>query len=319
MWRLDHGSPTLSFHASPQGALNELMLSLQDRGVIHIDDASVVGLDHHAAPVEPPEHPLLMGPRWRGSPSMAAVAEALLADGGPDVDACFGERVGVLMREDGHWHLPGDVRARRLVLSGTLLAHPRSLSMLGWRDVPLRSAVPEGVDPELDAALISIAALNASVRWNLMLELPEVADTLLPRQIWLTSRAQERFGVERVVLHRQVDGRLGLVIHGLDDGAEITPETQPQLLRKHEHRLLTVLPELLGSWPALMSALTRAQSRGVMRWGAAQPLDVGLPAALQWCSRSRIGFCGDWISGDGFGCAEGAFRSALNLAERICS
>jgi hypothetical protein len=85
--------------------------------------------------------------------------------------------------------------------------------MLGWPDVPLRSAVPLNVDPLLDAALAQIREMDASVRWNLMLELPHCSDHL-PRQIWLTSDAQERFGIERIVLHRQHDQRLGLVVHG---------------------------------------------------------------------------------------------------------
>ena len=65
------------------------------------------------------------------------------------------------------------------------------------------------VDASLDAALEQIAEMRASVRWNLMLELPRCADHL-PRQIWLTSEAQDKFGVERIVLHRQQDQRAGL-------------------------------------------------------------------------------------------------------------
>ena len=40
---------------------------------------------------------------------------------------------------------------------------PRSLAMLGWRDVPLRSAVPLNVDPSLDAVLEQIAEMRASL------------------------------------------------------------------------------------------------------------------------------------------------------------
>ena len=47
LWRLDHGSPTLSFQSEPQGHLLELMQSLEQRGVIRVDDDPVVGLDHH--------------------------------------------------------------------------------------------------------------------------------------------------------------------------------------------------------------------------------------------------------------------------------
>ena len=322
LWRLDHGAPTLSFSGAPQGRLGALVGDLCDRGVLAPDAGPVVGLDGDGALCEPPAHPLLCGPRWRGQPTMAAVAETLLADAGDAVFTCFGERISKLSWEDGRWLLPGGWRAHTLVLSGTLLAHPRSLAMLGWPDVPLRSAVAVGVDPGLDAALESIAEMTASVRWNLMLELPSVIGDLcssdpFPRQIWLTPEARDHCGVERLVLHQQSGGRLGLVVHGLDDGAAIRPDTQPDLLVHHEKRLLAVLPQLLVPWPALQAALPGARSLGVMRWGAAQPLDQALPRSLQWCPQARVGFCGDWIAGAGFGMAEGALQSALDLAETL--
>ena len=250
---------------------------------------------------------------------MASVAETLLSDGAESVDVCFGERIQSLSKADGCWLLPGGVHAARLVLSGTLLAHPRSLAMLGWRDVPLRQAVPEGHDPTLDAALGWIAGLDASIRWNLMLECSAAEHDRWPRQIWLTPRARSHFGVERIVLHAQQSNRLGLVMHGLDDGALITPETQPQLLKVQEQRLLSVLPELLRPWPSLQRMVSSARSLGVMRWGAAQPLGQGMPSTLQWCPEANVGFCGDWIGGCGFGMAEGALQSALDLAESIDS
>lgn len=319
LWRLDHGSPTLSFHAEPSGPLLELMTSLQQRGVVCVDDTLVVGLDHHGAVVDPPDHPLLKGDRWRGVPTMASVAETLLSDGAADVEVSYGERIQSLSRKDEFWLLPSGLHAQRLVLSGTLLAHPRSLAMLGWSDVPLREAVPKGHDLVLDSALAWIAGLTASVRWNLMLEIPEVNHDRLPSQVWLTSSAQKQFGVERIVFRAQQRNRLGLVIHGLDDGALITPETQPQLLEAQEQRLLKVLPELLRPWPSLQGRVSSARSLGVMRWGAAQPLNQGMSPLLQWCSKANVGFCGDWIAGPGFGMAEGALQSSLDLAELIDS
>jgi predicted NAD/FAD-dependent oxidoreductase len=54
-----------------------------------------------------------------------------------------------------------------------------------------------------------------------------------------------------------------------------------------------------------------------MRWGASQPLDFPLPTSLQWCEQSSVGFCGDWIAGPGFGMAEGALQSAVDLAAQL--
>ena len=97
----------------------------------------------------------------------------------------------------------------------------------------------------------------------------------------------------------------------------ITPDSQPELLRFHEQHLIKAISDLVQPWPALREALAHARSLGVMRWGAAQPLHQGLSADLQWCHQTRVGFCGDWIEGRGFGMAEGALQSAVNLAARI--
>ena len=201
IWRLDHGAPCFNFSQPPQGLLAELWNPLLDQGIIQPDGGLVVGLSATACLVDPPEHPLLQGPRFRGVPTMASVPEALLQLAGPKTQGAFGERISSLRRENGWWCLSGQRRARSIVVTGNLLAHPRSLAMLGWSDVPLRSAVPLQMDPALDAALERIREMNASVRWNLMLEFPACADPL-PRQIWLTSDAQDKFGIERVVLHR---------------------------------------------------------------------------------------------------------------------
>jgi predicted NAD/FAD-dependent oxidoreductase len=56
-----------------------------------------------------------------------------------------------------------------------------------------------------------------------------------------------------------------------------------------------------------------------MRWGAARPNGRRLPQSLQWCPQSQVGFCGDWIAGSGYGLAEGALQSALDLSDQLLS
>ena len=105
-------------------------------------------------------------------------------------------------RRQSHWLLESEdrtwsLRAKRLVLSGTLLAHPRSLRMLAWDDVPLRSAVDEGVDCSLDAVLSLLQRSQAEVRWNLMVDLGVLTlnGVQLPAQIWLDDAAKARWKV----------------------------------------------------------------------------------------------------------------------------
>ena len=54
-----------------------------------------------------------------------------------------------------------------------------------------------------------------------------------------------------------------------------------------------------------------------MNWRASQPLGSAVPLSLQLSDNSRIGFCGDWFEGEGFGRIEGSILSALILEKKI--
>jgi predicted NAD/FAD-dependent oxidoreductase len=55
----------------------------------------------------------------------------------------------------------------------------------------------------------------------------------------------------------------------------------------------------------------------LMRWGAAFPVAPGMPTQLMLCKQSQLGFCGDYIAGEGFGRIEGALRSGEILATKL--
>jgi predicted NAD/FAD-dependent oxidoreductase len=54
-----------------------------------------------------------------------------------------------------------------------------------------------------------------------------------------------------------------------------------------------------------------------MKWRASQPSGVAIPLFLQFSKKYRIGFCGDWFEGRGFGRIEGSILSALILEKKI--
>ena len=71
--------------------------------------------------------------------------------------------------------------------------------------------------------------------------------------------------------------------------------------------------------PELQQACREATSLGVMRWGASRPTSHPLPQQLQWCPTTRVGFCGDYVEGPGFGRAQGALESGVLLADQLLS
>ncbi|GCE65936.1 NAD/FAD-dependent oxidoreductase [cyanobiont of Ornithocercus magnificus] len=325
-WCLDHGAPNINLTTKSSQGLRAILDPLRNQGILRSEWDKIIGLNEYGSLVDPGNSGYLIGEILRAYPAMSSLCESLISEAKPSVLCIFGKRVRSLRFVDDLWKLIDEqnncfLTARQLVLSGMLLAHPRSLVMLNWKEVPLRTAIPVGKDRQLDQALKLLEKVDASVRWNLMMELPNIDKktslSKLPRQLILTTNAQNLWSIERLIIHKQVDGRVGLVVHGLNSGDTITPDSQPGLLKKYEHHLMTVLPQLLKELPTLGACLKKSQSLGVMRWGASQPLNYPLPATLQWCKASRVGFCGDWIEGPGFGRAEGALISGVNLAEHL--
>ena len=326
-WRLDHGAPGFNVRAPGNSGVEAILAPLRASGTLKREWGLFKGLDHNGRLVEVSEEKLLEGEWLRGHPTMASVCEGLLEQASSRLKRLYGCRIRRLKKTSSGWELSDEqgavvLMAKQLVLSGTLLAHPRSLSMLAWPDIPLREAVPIGDDPRLDAALDVLENSSASIRWNLMLEIKGLRDQKLPRQIWLTPKAKERWQVERLVFQEQPGSVWGVVVHGLDDGSTITPDRQPALMAQQEERIRLLLPDLIRQIPGLggMSGDDlKPLSLGMMRWGAAQPMDHPLPEDLQWCPASGIGFCGDWIEGPGFGRAEGALLSSVALAEQLAA
>jgi predicted NAD/FAD-dependent oxidoreductase len=79
--------------------------------------------------------------------------------------------------------------------------------------------------------------------------------------------------------------------------------------------LSEALQDALADW--LEPGLVGRGQRQLMRWGAAFPREPGLPEDLLLCRHSRVGFCGDYVAGVGFGRVEGALRSGERLAAML--
>ena len=55
----------------------------------------------------------------------------------------------------------------------------------------------------------------------------------------------------------------------------------------------------------------------IMNWRASQPTNNLVPLELQWSSRNKIGFCGDWFQSNFCDGVEGAMNSSIRLSKLI--
>jgi hypothetical protein len=215
--------------------------------------------------------------------------------------------------------------------------------VLGWQTLPLAEGAAERADPELAHSLAAIASIRAEARSNLLMVVPANAAApwlALPfRLLSFDTAAQQRWGLRRVAIQPLEDGRCAVVAHstGTFAGEHLnvygsrssiakhlgsTPAQQREaeviaaLERGLQGALAAWIPEPLAPLPSGDSPWPGVDSQ-LMRWGAAFPQHPGLPQALALCRQSRVGFCGDFIEGPGFGRVEGAMRSGEALALRL--
>lgn len=347
--RFDHGAPLLNLTnglaaAATQASAPSMAAALIDElvqgGWLEPWDGARARLDVEGV-LHPISHdPLGEGLLYRGRGGMEHLCQGLLSLAGAAVSPRFGTLVRDLRPLPGAgWQLL-DAEGRVLdqvdwlILSSTLLAHARVQLVLAWDTVPLVEASRVLADPRLDHALASIAALRFEGRSNLLLLVP--ADQARPwldlpfRLLDLDPAAQQRFHLRRISIQPLPDGRCAVVVHSSatfaaehlgvygarSSIARVLALPSPQE-REQEviEKLSAALEDALGAWP--IAPLPPEADRQLMRWAAAFPVGAGLPDGLLLCPGSRIGFCGDYVSGPGFGRIEGAMASAQRLVEQL--
>ncbi|MFM2081123.1 MAG: hypothetical protein RLZZ219_1805 [Cyanobacteriota bacterium] len=354
--RLDHGAPLFNIRSTDATTPPPALLApLQEGGWIHPWQGAIRSLHGDGQLDVPIDDGFSDGALWQGRGGMEQLCRGLLAlaDQQPGVTRLLSDTVvrnlEPLRADAGDlsgWRLGNSageplLQCRWLVLSGTLLAHPRCRSVFSWPELPLQQAAERCGDPTLRQAAAGLAAIESIASSNLLLVLPAAAAApwlALPwRLLQFTPAAQERWGLRRLSLQPLADGRCGLVA-----------ESSPGFAAEHRHvygsrssaaRLLGAAPDptdetvvLDALQAAVAAALAHhldgsalrslaAADQQLMRWGAAFPVagagQAGLPAHLSLCPASRIGFCGDAAAGPGFGRVEGALRSAEALARRL--
>ncbi|MCU0529329.1 MAG: NAD(P)-binding protein [Cyanobium sp. Prado107] len=335
---VDHGAPLLNITAEPAPALLEPLLA---GGWIEPWNEPVAMLEGESRLNIGRPDALGIGRLYRGRSGMDQLSQGLLHLAG---DTGVRGHFGVLVRHleltpAGRWRLldaAGQLleEADWLVLSGTLLAHPRSRLIFDWPEVPLERATRHLQDLQLAHALTTIAGIRFEARSNLLLVFAGEAAVpwrALPfRLVNFDAAAQQRWGLRRISIQPLEDGRCAVVAHSshafaadhLDvygAGSAVARQLQLPVEEGREEEVITslgdALVQCLAPWIGTMDP-QEAEPR-LMRWAAAFPLPPGLPPSLTLCPASRVGFCGDYIDGVGFARIEGALHSAEHLAAAL--
>ena len=346
--QINHGSPLLNIlpsdtappPAAPAwaGQAPTLLAPLLAGGWLEPWEGVIAGLNAEGQLRFNHRHPLSQGTLFQGRGGMGQLARGLLELAGGGIETHFGTLVRRLRpAPGGGWQLlDGDDQilgeADWLVLASTLLAHPRSQRTFGWERVPLHQASLELQDPQLDHGLATLAAIRYLARTNLLLVAQQEASRAwrqLPfRLLEFEGLAQQRWGLSRLSIQPLPDGRCAVVAHSstifaeenlevVGSGSAMALQQMPPVSNQREKEVIEALATALATAlaPHLAASAIHAARQSLMRWGGAFPSEPGLPEELILCPSSRLGFCGDFVRGPGFGRIEGALRSAERLAD----
>ena len=206
----------------------------------------------------------------------------------------------------------GLINSKNLVLSSSLIAHPRCLGILGINSLPLRDALIPGQDKLIDSVLHQTKDIMYIKRKIYILH---VSNFSVVRdfnkkylQIVFSKVINDNFNFEKIIFQKQSDGSIVVALHC----AYLN-----NFLNKNIDDIIKLLKYLFRNYPSFIDLILEARLIDTMDWRASQPLNHFLSKELQWSSSSKIGFCGDWFNWQNCGGVESAMNSSIRLAKLV--
>ena len=326
-WKLNHGAPNFNISNSKNNVLLESYIDeLMENKFIKIDDSELVSLDQESNLEQIKESEFSRGFKYLSLFSMSQLSQNIieLNNFKRKIDFYFETLIVDLKFNNDKWILTsknGDkFKSKYLICSTNLLVNKRSLKILNTNQIPLRKAIPKNKDKNFDMLLKFSEKQTFVPRLTFLIYTNEnycYKDfySKKNRFFYLKNDLENKYGFERIVFQLQDNKKLGIVIHSKNMeffNSYINAKDEESLKKKiFEHF------NALFEGNSSVNQLTCDEEISIMKWRASQPSGFKVPLSLQLIKKYRIGFCGDWFEGEGFGRIEGSILSALILAEKI--
>ena len=204
------------------------------------------------------------------------------------------------------------IKSNNLILSSSLLAHPRCLKILKINTLPLRDALPPGNDPIIDSV---IRQTREQIYIKRRVYILYVSSSKLDKsfnnkylQICFSNIIKDSINFERIIFQKQSDGSMIIVLHCIYINS---------LIKINTDKLLESLITIFFNHKKFIDLFLHARLLDTMDWRASQPLNNLLPKELQWSSISKVGFCGDWIDFNHLKGVELSMNSSIRLANLL--
>ncbi len=326
-WKLNHGAPNFNIgNIKDNLLLKNYIDELLEKKFIKIDDSELISLGDETNLEDVKKSVFYFGDSYLSSFSMSELSQKIIEFNNLSrkIDLFFETLIVDLKFNNYEWTLTsknGDkFKSKYLICSTNLLLHKRSLEILHINQIPLRKAIPQNKDKKIDLLLDSLDKQSFIPRLTFLIYTNEnysFKDNYCKkyRYFYLKKSLEGKYKFERVIFQLQDDYKLGIVIHTKNKDL-INSYINQKDEKIFKQKIFTNFNKLFEC-DSLVNQLTCHEEMSIMKWRASQPTGYAVPLSLQVSENYRIGFCGDWFEGNGFGRIEGSILSALTLENKI--
>ena len=326
-WELNHGAPNFNiFNNKNNLLLKSYIDELLENKFIKIDDSDSISLDEESDLETIYKSEFNRGVNYVSKSSMGKLSQKIIEFNNlkGKIDFFFETLIVDLKFDNNEWTLKsknGDkFKSKYLICSTNLLSHKRSLKILDINHIPLRKAIPINKDKKIDLILNILEKQTFIPRLTFLIYTNENYSykdfyQKKNRYFFLNKNLENKYKFERIIFQRQDNQKLGIVVHtrNLDFINSFINTNDEDLFKQ---KIFTYFNQLFEG-NSFVRKLTCNEKISIMKWRASQPSGYPVPLSLQVSKKSRIGFCGDWFEGEGFGRIEGALLSALLLVQKL--
>ncbi len=326
-WKLNHGSPNFNIRNSKDNLLLKNFIDeLLENKFIKIDDSELISLGDEPKLETDKESIFYSGDSYLSSFYMSELSKKIIEFNNlrGKIDLFFETFIIDLNFNNDKWILTsknGDkFKSKNLICSTNLLLHKRSLKILDTNKIPLRKAIPKNKDKNIDLLLNFLDKQSYIPRLTFLIYTNEKYSfkdfySKKYRYFYLKKSLEDKYKFERIIFQLQDNNKLGIVIHtkNLDFINSYMNSKDEDFFKQ---KIFTNFNKIFEG-NSIVNKLTFNEKISIMNWRASQPSGMAVPLSLQFSRKYRIGFCGDWFEGDGFGRIEGSILSALLLAKKF--
>ena len=326
-WKLNHGAPNFNISNSKDNLLLKNYINeLLENKFIKIDDSQLISLGEEPKLKNFINSEFYLGDSYLSSFFMNELSQKIIEFNNlkGKIDFFFETLIVDLKFNNGEWILTsknGDkFKSKYLICTTNLLLHKRSLKILNINQIPLRKAIPQNKDKKIDLLFnfldkqLFIPRLTFLIYTNENYSYKDFYSKKY-RYFHLEKSLEKKYKFERIIFQLQDNNKIGIVVHtkNIDFINSYINAKDKEFFKQ---TIFSNFNELFSENNSI-NQLTCHEGISIMKWRASQPTGCAVPLSLQLSRKYRIGFCGDWFEGEGFGRIEGSILSALMLEEKF--